>query len=165
MRHTSFGEMNCSVAQTLEVVGDWWTMLIVRDCFLGVTRFEAFSERLGIARNILAHRLAHLVEHDVLIRVAYQDRPVRYDYRLTEKGRDLWLVLNALRQWGDRWAAPDGPPVVLEHKACGHAAQVQPTCSECGTPLDARSLRLRSGPGAAHRPAPELRVPHRGKDA
>jgi DNA-binding HxlR family transcriptional regulator len=165
MRHASFEEMNCSVAQTLEVVGDWWTMLIVRDCFLGVTRFEAFSERLGIARNILTDRLAHLVEHDVLIRVAYQDRPVRYDYRLTEKGRDLWLVLNALRQWGDRWAAPDGPPVVVEHMACGHPAEVKPTCSECGGPLDARSLRLRPGPGAAHRPAPELRLPNRGKDA
>ena len=96
----------------------------------------------------------------MLIRVAYQDRPVRYDYRLTEKGRDLWLVLNAMRQWGDRWAAPDGPPVVLEHKACGHSAEVQPTCSECGAPLDARSLRLRPGPGAARRPAPELTRPN-----
>jgi DNA-binding HxlR family transcriptional regulator len=99
MRRTSFEEMNCSVAQTLEVVGDWWTMLIVRDCVLGVTRFEAFSERLGIARNILTDRLEHLVEHGVLTRVSYQDRPARYDYRLTDKGRDLWLVLNAMRQW------------------------------------------------------------------
>src|ERR1022692_4031294 len=97
MRRTSFEEMNCSVAQTLEVVGDWWTMLIVRDCFLGITRFEAFSERLGIARNILTDRLQHLVEHGVLTRVAYQDRPARYDYRLTDKGRDLWLVLHGLR--------------------------------------------------------------------
>jgi DNA-binding HxlR family transcriptional regulator len=157
MRRTSFEEMNCSVAQTLEVVGDWWTMLIVRDCFLGVTRFEAFSERLGIARNILTDRLEHLVEHGVLTRVSYQDRPARYDYRLTDKGRDLWLVLNAMRQWGDRWSAPDGPPVVIEHKACGHPATVTPTCSECGALLDVRSLRLRPGPGAEHRPAPELR--------
>src|ERR1035438_10649198 len=94
MRRTSFEEMNCSVAQTLEVVGDWWTMLVVRDCFLGITRFEAFAERLGIARNILTDRLQHLVEHGVLNRVAYSGRPARYDYRLTEKGRDLWLGLH-----------------------------------------------------------------------
>jgi DNA-binding HxlR family transcriptional regulator len=156
MRRTSFEAMNCSVAQTLEVIGEWWTMLIVRDCFLGITRFDDFSGRLGIARNILADRLAHLVEHGVLTRVAYQDRPVRYNYRLTEKGRDLWLVLGAMRQWGDRWAAPDGPPVVIEHQACGHPATVNPTCSQCGATLDARSLRVRPGPGAERRPAPEL---------
>jgi DNA-binding HxlR family transcriptional regulator len=156
MRRTSFEGMNCSVAQTLEVVGEWWTMLIVRDCFLGVTRFDDFSRRLGIARNILNDRLGHLVRHEVLSRVPYSDRPVRYDYRLTEKGRDLWLVLNAMRQWGDRWAAPDGPPVVVEHQACGHSVTVQPTCSECHALLDARSLRMRPGPGAEIRPAPEL---------
>lgn len=156
MRRTSFEGMNCSVAQTLEVIGEWWTMLIVRDCFLGITRFDDFSERLGIARNILADRLSHLVEHGILTRVSYQDRPARYDYRLTEKGRDLWLVLNAMRQWGDRWAAPDGPPVVIEHKACGHPATVNPTCSQCAATLDARSLRVRPGPGAERRPSAEL---------
>ena len=100
MRRTSFEEMNCSVAQTLEVVGEWWTMLIIRDCFLGITRFDDFQQRLGISRNILTDRLDHLVDKGVLVRVPYQANPVRNDYRLTDKGRDLWLVLTAMRQWG-----------------------------------------------------------------
>lgn len=100
MRRASFSDMNCSVAQSLEIVGEWWTLLIIRDAFFGVTRFDAFSERLGIARNVLTQRLETLVEHGVFTKEPYQDKPVRYDYRLTEKGRDLWLVLTALRQWG-----------------------------------------------------------------
>jgi DNA-binding HxlR family transcriptional regulator len=153
MRRKSFEEMNCSVAQTLEVVGEWWTMLIVRDCFLGVTRFDDFHQRLGISRNILTDRLEHLVEHEVLVRVPYQEHPVRYDYRLTDKGRDLWLVLTAMRQWGDRWEASDGPPIVVEHKACRHETTVIPTCSSCGERVDARSVRALAGPGSRQRPA------------
>ncbi|MGI8751398.1 MAG: winged helix-turn-helix transcriptional regulator [Acidimicrobiales bacterium] len=156
MRRKSFEEMNCSVAHALEVVGEWWTMLIVRDCFLGVTRFDEFQSRLGISRNVLTERLDHLVGFGVLVRVPYQDRPVRHDYRLTDKGRDLWLVLTALRQWGDRWEAPEGAPVVLDHKACDHATTVVPVCSACGEGLDARSVRARSGPGATRQPAAEL---------
>ena len=107
----SFADMHCSVAQCLEVVGEWWSMLILRDVFLGVTRFDDFQERLGISRNILNQRLNHLVETGVLEKVRYSDHPPRYDYRLTDKGRDLWPVLTAMRQWGDRYAAPDGPPL------------------------------------------------------
>ena len=107
----SFAEMHCSVAQCLEVVGEWWSMLIVRDAFLGVTRFDDFQERLGISRNILNQRLTHLVESGVLEKVPYSDHPPRYDYRLTDKGRDLWPILTAMRQWGDHYAAPDGPPL------------------------------------------------------
>jgi DNA-binding HxlR family transcriptional regulator len=156
MRRKSFETMNCSVAQTLEVVGEWWTMLIVRDCFLGITRFDDFQERLGISRNILTERLEHLVARDVLVRVPYQDHPIRYDYRLTDKGRDLWLVLNALREWGDRWEAEDGPPVVLVHRACGHETSIVPTCSSCGERLDPRGVRARPGPGGRVRPADGL---------
>ncbi len=105
--------MHCSVAQCLEVVGEWWSMLIVRDVFLGVTRFDDFQERLGISRNILNLRLSRLVEAGVLEKVPYSKHPLRYDYRLTDKGRDLWPVLTAMRQWGDRYAAPDGPPLRL----------------------------------------------------
>jgi DNA-binding HxlR family transcriptional regulator len=156
VRRKSFEEMNCSVAQSLEVVGEWWTMLIVRDCFLGVTRFDDFQQRLGISRNILTERLDHLVAKGVLVKVAYQEHPVRYDYRLTDKGRDLWAVLTALREWGDRWEADDGPPVVIEHRGCGHQTTVVPTCSSCGERLDARSVRALAGPGAQARPAEAL---------
>src|SRR5688572_27688829 len=107
--------MSCSVAQCLQVIGDWWTMLVVRDVFLGVRRFDEFQARLGIARNVLAQRLKKLVDAGVLERRAYQDRPARYEYALTDKGRDLWPVLTALRQWGDQHAAPDGPPVKVVH--------------------------------------------------
>jgi DNA-binding HxlR family transcriptional regulator len=156
VRRKSFEEMNCSVAQTLEVIGEWWTMLIVRDCFLGVTRFDEFRERLGIARNILADRLEHLVDRGVLVRVPYQANPIRHDYRLTEKGKDLWLVLMAMRQWGDRWEAPEGAPVLIEHSSCHHEATVLATCSACGEAIGARSVKVIPGPGAVNRPAAAL---------
>jgi DNA-binding HxlR family transcriptional regulator len=148
MQRTSFAEMNCSVAQCLEVVGEWWSMLVVRDAFLGVSRFEDFHERLGISRNVLNQRLGHLVEHGVLERVAYSERPPRYDYTLTAKGRDLWAVVNAMRQWGDRWAAPDGPPLALVHKACGRRITVVSTCSGCGERLSPGDVRAVRGRGA-----------------
>jgi DNA-binding HxlR family transcriptional regulator len=161
MRHKSFEEMNCSVAQTLEVVGEWWTMLIIRDCFLGVTRFDEFQQRLGISRNILTDRLDHLVSRRVLARVPYHEHPVRHEYRLTERGRDLWLTLTAMRQWGDRWEAEDGPPVTIEHKDCRRQTTIVPTCSACGEELDARSVRARPGPGSRNRPAEALLIPAR----
>lgn len=160
MRRVSFTDMNCSVAQTLEIVGEWWTLLIVRDAFLGITRFDDFSERLGIARNVLTQRLETLVEHGVFTKESYQDKPVRYDYRLTEKGRDLWLVVAALRQWGDKWAAPAGAPIVSTHRACGHEMTVEPVCSTCGEPVTRASLALHRGPGARTRnPLPGTQLP------
>ena len=140
--------MSCSVAQCLEVVGEWWTMLIVRDAFLGIRRFDDFQSRTGIARNVLAARLEHLVDNGVLERRQYQDRPPRHEYVLTEKGRDLWQVLTAMREWGDRWAAPEGPPVELVHRACDHVTHTAVVCDHCGEPLDARSVRAVPGPGA-----------------
>src|SRR4051812_15713224 len=135
VQRTSFEDLHCSIAQCLEVVGEWWSLLIVRDAFLGVRRFDDFQARLGISRNTLTQRLDTLVGNGVLERVPYQDNPVRHEYRLTAKGRDLWLVINAMREWGDRWAAPDGPPVKVEHRACGHVAHIVPTCSACGERL------------------------------
>jgi len=152
MQRTSFRDMNCSVAQCLEVVGEWWSMLIVRDLFLGVTRFEDFAERLGISRNILNQRLDRLVETGVVDRVPYCEHPVRFDYRLTEKGRDLWPVLTAMRQWGDRWEAPEGPRLELVHNGCGHVAQVVGMCSECGERVERSDLHAVNGPG--HHPGP-----------
>lgn len=155
MRRASFTDMNCSVAQTLEIVGEWWTLLIVRDALFGVTRFDDFSTRLGIARNVLTQRLDTLVEHGVMAREPYQEKPVRYDYRLTEKGRDLWTVLAALRQWGDRWAIDSEPPIVTEHRACGHTMTVEPVCSACGEHVTRSDLRVLPGPGAdEHSPRP-----------
>ena len=143
----SFAGMHCSVAQCLEVVGEWWSMLIVRDVFLGVTRFDEIQQRLGISRNILQQRLTHLVEHGVLERVPYSEHPPRSEYRLTGKGRDLWPVLTAMRQWGDRYAAPDGPPLQMIHKDCGNNAEAVMTCSCCGERIGAGDVRAAAGPG------------------
>jgi len=140
--------MNCSVAQCLEVVGEWWSLLIVRDAFLGVTRFDDFQSRLGISRNILNQRLTHLVETGILKRVPYEDHPPRSEYRLTDKGRDLWQVVTAMRQWGDRWAAPAGPPLKMRHNSCGHLVQAVSVCSHCGERLDLHSVTAVPGPGA-----------------
>jgi hypothetical protein len=102
---------------------------------------------LGISRNILNQRLEHLVERGVVQRVPYCEHPVRYDYRLTDKGRDLWPVLTAMRQWGDRWEAPEGAPLELVHAGCGHVAHVVGACSECGEQVSRRDMRAVNGPG------------------
>jgi len=143
----SFAGMDCSVAQCLEVVGEWWSMLIVRDAFLGVTRFDEFQRRLGISRNILQQRLGRLVDAGVLVRVPYSEHPPRDDYRLTDKGRDLWPVLTAMRQWGDRYAAPSGPPLQVVHKACGSIADAVLVCGSCGELVGPRDVRAVPGPG------------------
>jgi DNA-binding HxlR family transcriptional regulator len=144
----SFADMHCSVAQCLEVVGEWWSILILRDAFLGVTRFDDFQARLGASRNVLNRRLAHLVKAGVLEKVPYSDHPPRFDYRLTDKGRDLWPVLTAMRQWGDRYAAPGGPPLEVIHRGCGKVTHAVMVCSACGEPLGARDVLAAPGPGA-----------------
>jgi DNA-binding HxlR family transcriptional regulator len=153
MRRTSFADMDCSVARTLEVVGEWWTMLVVREAFNGVRRFDDFQGRLGIARNVLASRLQGLVDHEILERRLYQERPERFEYRLTEKGRDLYPVLISLMRWGDRWmAGPEGPPVRLTHE-CGHAPDAALVCSHCGEELSARQVKAEMRPGAGKKAA------------
>ncbi|MGH9920622.1 MAG: winged helix-turn-helix transcriptional regulator [Nitrososphaerales archaeon] len=147
MERKSFARMDCSVAQCLEVVGEWWSMLLVRDAFMGVTRFEEFQRRLGISRNILQQRLTTLVDAGVLVRVPYSEHPPRDDYRLTDKGRDLWPVLTAMRQWGDRYAAPSGPPVQIIHKSCGSTSEPVLVCGSCGKSVGARDVRAVPGPG------------------
>lgn len=139
--------MHCSVAQCLEVVGDWWTMLIVRDAFLGVRRFDQLQSRLGISRNILHQRLSWLVEQGVLDKVPYSEHPPRFEYRLTPKGRDLWPVLNAMRQWGDKHAAPDGPPLQIVHKRCGKVTEAVLTCARCGERIGPRDVQAVAGRG------------------
>jgi DNA-binding HxlR family transcriptional regulator len=147
MERKSFSEMHCSVAQCLEVMGEWWTMLIVRDAFLGIRRFDQFQERLGISRNILNQRLNSLVEHGVLEKVQYNEHPPRYEYKLTAKGRDLWPVVTAMRQWGDKYAAPEGPPLRMVHEGCGKTTVAVLTCANCGERLNRREVRLIRGRG------------------
>jgi DNA-binding HxlR family transcriptional regulator len=147
MERKSLAGLDCSVAQCLEVIGEWWSMMIVRDAFLGVSRFEDFHRRLGISRNILQQRLRTLVDAGVLVRVPYSEHPPRDDYRLTDKGRDLWPILTAMRQWGDRHAAPDGPPVQIEHKACRTVSEPVLVCGSCREPVGARDYLAHAGPG------------------
>ena len=145
MRKASFADMHCSVAQSLEIVGEWWTLLILRDAFLGIRRFDDFVERLGISRNVLTNRLDTLVEAGVLERRAYDEGRGRYDYLLTDKGRALWPVMTALRQWGDEWIYGEGnEPLTIEHRSCGHVTTAEMRCDTCGELLDARSVRVTS---------------------
>lgn len=138
----------CSIARTSAVIGDRWTVLILREAFTGVRRFEDFQAALGIARNVMTKRLALLTREGVLTRIVYQHRPHRCEYRLTEKGRDLYPVLLAMLHWGDRYYGDEvGPPVVLHHTACGHDFHAVTVCSECTAPLRAKEVRIR--PGAA----------------
>jgi DNA-binding HxlR family transcriptional regulator len=140
--------MDCSIAQSLEIVGEWWSLLIIRDTFLGIRRFEDFQRHLGIARNVLTDRLQRLVDEGVLERRAYQGNPERFEYRLTAKGFDLYPVIVALMRWGDKWASgDDGPPVVLTHKACGHEGVPVLTCAACGEETTARDMSYRVEPG------------------
>lgn len=152
MERKSFAEMDCSVAQCLEVVGEWWSMLVIRDCFMGVTRFEDFQRRLGISRNILKERLNSLVDAEVLVRVSYSEHPPRYDYKLTQKGRDLWPVLTAMRQWGDQYAAPNGAPIDLVHNSCGQLTHAEMICAWCGERLTARNVHAVPGTGRGIHP-------------
>jgi DNA-binding HxlR family transcriptional regulator len=150
MRWDDLGAEPCSIARTVAVIGDRWTLLILRDCFLRVRRFDAFEARLGITRHILADRLRKLVSAGVLRKVRYQERPARYEYRLTPKGLDLYPVLMSLVHWGDVHAAGDaGRPLLHRHLGCGHLFDPVLACSSCGAPLDPRQVRVQPGPGAA----------------
>jgi DNA-binding HxlR family transcriptional regulator len=148
VKRTSFRDRRCSIAQTLEIVGEWWTLLIVRDALRGLRRFEDFQESLEIARNVLASRLRTLVDRGVLERRRYQERPSRYEYVLTEKGADLFPVIIALMQWGDRWASKKGPPVLLYDRATDQPVEPVLVDGRTGRKIERGSLRPKPGPGA-----------------
>ena len=142
----------CSIARTLERIGDRWTMLIIRDAFLGVRRFDDFQGELGVARNVLTDRLARLVDEGILEKHAYQERPARFEYRLTDKGVDLWPVLVSLMKWGDRHSPADaGPPTLILHRGCGGEVDERFRCERCGADVDARSAEATRGPGSRRR--------------
>lgn len=148
---STYPDQVCSVARALEVVGERWTLLILRDAMLGISRFEAFLERLGIARNVLADRLDHLVSEGVLVRRPYGRGQGRFDYGLSDKGRDLGVVVLALMNWGDRhYPSPGGPPRLSQHRDCGGNVDVALRCTEHGNDLTTRELVMLPGPGAGH---------------
>jgi DNA-binding HxlR family transcriptional regulator len=149
MQLTSLAEWNCSIAKTLDAVGEWWSLLIVRDAFRGKRRFDEFHESLGMARSVLTARLKKLTDEGILTRVQYSDHPPRYEYQLSEKGRALFPVIAALMQWGDVWAPGEaGPPVVFVHDACGSITQPMLTCPHCQAEVSAMNTHSESGPGA-----------------
>ena len=150
MLRRSYPGQVCSIARALEVIGERWSLLIVRDVMNGRRRFDELQKSLGIARNVLAARLQRLVEEDILERRPYQATPERFEYFLTEKGLDLWPALIALLAWGDRHSPlPDGPPMVVVHKECGGRVGDRGICERCGRVLHARDARaLPGGAGA-----------------
>jgi DNA-binding HxlR family transcriptional regulator len=154
VRRTGFADWPCSLARSVDLLGDWWTPLVLRDAYYGVRRFEDFQRSLGIGRNILTQRLSRLVDEGMLERRPYQDRPVRHEYVLTDKGRDFFPVVAAIVRWGDRWLAGDeGPPVTLHHVPCDHDMHAEVVCSQCREPLALRDVTARLEP-AAQRPRP-----------
>jgi DNA-binding HxlR family transcriptional regulator len=148
MKRTSFARWPCSIARTVDLLGDWWTPLVLREAFYGVTRFEELQGSLGIGRNVLTTRLRRLVAEDMLERRRYQDRPPRFEYHLTEKGRDFFPVLLAMLRWGDRWLDRErGAPVRLRHRDCGHVTHAEVVCSACHERLEPGSIAAELGPG------------------
>ncbi len=148
MRWDDIDQQVCSVARTLSVVGERWTLLILRDAFFGTRRFDEFQHNLGITRHRLSERLGKLVEQGVLVKVPYNDRPQRYEYRLTRKGLGLYPVLMSLTRWGDEWMdGGEGAPLEYMHVTCGKTTTPLLTCSECGEPLRPEEVKPRIGPG------------------
>ncbi len=150
MRRTSFTEMNCSIAHTLELIGDWWTLLIVRELFFGSRRFGEFEKNLGIAPNVLAARMGKLVEGGIVVVANVSQNGRALDYRLTPKGRDLFPMLVAMLQWGDKHqAGPDGPPVRIVERSTGQEIAPLVMRSASGEALDVFAVTAVAGPGAS----------------
>jgi DNA-binding HxlR family transcriptional regulator len=153
----SFSDIACSIARAVDVIGQRWTPLILRDLFAGMTKFEDIRRDLGIASNILAARLDELERHGVVERRQYLSAPARYEHVLTERGRDLYPVIAALLAWGDKWmSTPDGPPVLTVHTDCGHVTIGKTVCAECGGELNAGNAIHAPGPGAKPGPGTAL---------
>src|ERR1700677_3201112 len=149
MLGSDYADQNCSIARSLELVGERWTILVLGDVFLGRRRFDQMRQSLGVARNVLAARLDRLRAEGILEKVPYQERPLRHEYRLTSKGLDLWPVIVELLRWGDRHAVPAaGPPVVLRHKGCGGELGEHRICTRCGKLLEAGDGGAQPAPGA-----------------
>jgi DNA-binding HxlR family transcriptional regulator len=147
MHKSDLSVLPCSLARSLQIVGEWWTLLVLRDVCFGWNRFEEIHDHLGIARNILSARLDTLVEHGMVVREQYQEHPVRFAYVPTAKALDFVPALLAVVAWGDRWTATDGPPIVFTHRPCGHDTDATVVCSSCAEPLAREDMDFRPGPG------------------
>jgi DNA-binding HxlR family transcriptional regulator len=146
MRQTSFHDFHCSLARALEVVGDWWSPLIIRDLFVGVSRFDDLVADLGISRNLLSDRLKRLVAADVVSASQYSEHALRMEYSLTASGREFACVLMAMTAWGDRWHAPAaGPPIRFRHRQ--HRCDPIVSCKMCGEEIDGADVTFQPGPG------------------
>ena len=145
---TDTSDWPCTIARSADVLGDGWNLLVIRQACLGIRRFADFQRTLGIGRNILAIRLSQLVAEGILVRAEYQQNPVRHEYLLTQKGREVYPILAAMAAWGERWlTGPEGTPLILHHTTCDHDMHAVVTCSECAVPIDVRAIRARPGPG------------------
>ena len=152
MLKREYPDQDCSAAYTLEFIGERWTLLVIRDVFAGLRRFDQIQDDLGVARNVLASRLQRLVDEGILERRLYSESPPRYEYFLTDKGIDLWPILVTMMRWGDRHGEwPDGPPLVIAHKNCGGHMDDHFICERCGERLWARDVHAVPGPGATPR--------------
>jgi DNA-binding HxlR family transcriptional regulator len=163
----ALARQNCSIARPLSVLGERWTLLVLTELFLGRRRFDEIQAERGIASNVLSARLATLVDEGIAERHRYSEHPERFEYRLTDKGRELMPVMLALVRWGDKhMAGPTGPPVETVHTGCGHAFHMVPTCSHCGEEIQPRTVYARMGPGASpeQRRRAKLRVEKRERE-
>lgn len=143
MSRADLADQSCTIARAVETIGDPWTLMILREMFLGVRRFDDFQRHTGGAPHTLSTRLKRLEEIGAIRREPYQDRPLRHEYRLTAKGRDLWPVIIALKGWGDKWLSGGNCPVEIIHKSCGAVIAPQMTCPDCGEPMTARDAEPR----------------------
>ena len=143
MSRSDLPSQSCTVARAVAQVGDEWTLLIVREMFLGTRRFDEFLRLTGMSSHLLSQRLKKLEAQGSIRRERYSERPPRHEYRLTEKGRDLWTVIIALKQWGDRWLSAEDTPVQIVHKTCGQVTKPQMTCPDCGEPIEAHDAEAR----------------------
>lgn len=152
MRWKEVDTQVCSIARALAIFGDRWTLLIIRDAFRRVRRFSEFQSSLGITRHRLSDRLNRLVEAEIFVKVLYDEKRERYEYRLTQKGLDLYPVLMSVVQWGDRWAVDeDGSPVTFIHKTCGHSTQPRYVCDVCDDEIIAKEIEPQLGPGITNK--------------
>lgn len=148
MRSSQLVKMTCTVARSADAIGDPWTIMILKELFLGQRRFDDFQTYTGVSPHLLSVRMKRLEKLGIVERRAYQQRPTRYEYRLTEKGIDLWPILVALKDWSARWSKwPEGEPLIIRHKACGHITSLKVVCSHCDAPIAARDVRQEMSAG------------------